>query len=283
MTAALPAQRFLMPMPKHVLGLGLSKHAAAVIADAVGLERVKELDDSKQAEAHLLTTADACLVVTVPGDTHERSCEALLGLRERFPHVPMVAIYLPSTSSCRTVLRLGAAGVTQIVTGEPVLGRRDLMLALSKSHGEGVAIRLWRHSGLVLPEPLVPVLKAALRLAHFPITAESLGDATGMHERSLRKYCTQHRLPSPQWIIGWARLLIASFYLDEPGRTVAQVASILDFPSACALRNQLKRYSALATRPLRAHGTSRTIARRLEDAVNAHQVCQELSETRRDT
>lgn len=272
MTAASPVYRIQVPMPKTVLAFGLTSSASEIVQEVAGRGRVSFFNDVADVETQLLSVAEASLVVGVPADANEKQCEAIIALRQKFPNAPMVAIFFPSSSSCRAILRLGAAGVSQIVTGEPLIRRDDLTLALSRSHGEGVAIRLWRSCDFVFPDPFVPVLKAALRLAHRPITAESLGDSTGMHERSLRKYCAQHALPSPQWIIGWARLLVAGYYLDEPGRTVAQVAHMLDFPSACALRNQLKRYSALASRSLRASGTTITIGRRLEDAVAAHQL-----------
>lgn len=70
--------------------------------------------------------------------------------------------------------------------------------------------------------------------------------------------------------MGWARLLVAGYYLEEPGRSVANVAELLEFPGACALRNQLERYSNLSTQQLRTHGTS-LLARALEGAVRAYE------------
>lgn len=277
MTDASPIFRVRFPMPKLVLAFGLTDDTLRIVGDAVGQENVKPYQALSHLEAHLLCLTDVCLVIHIPSEAQAVLCDEIVALRTRFQHVPMCAIFMPSISSCRTILRLGAAGVSQIVTGEPMIRAADLHSALSTSHGEGVAIRLWRHCQLSLPEPLIPVLKAALRIAHNPISADALGDATRMHERTLRKYCVQHALPSPQWIIGWARLLVAGFYLDERGRTLAQVAALLEFPSACALRNQLKRYSASASRSLRASGTSLAVARRLEQNVEAHQKTHRLS------
>lgn len=215
----------------------------------------------------LQSSIDTCIVFPVPADADVDALTRFLQLRSQYPNVPVIALYSASRSSCRATLQLGAAGVGQIVNAEPMVRAGDLQTALVRCHGDGIAIRLWRHCDFELPERLIPVLKAALRLAHQPLTVDRLGSATGMHQRTLRKYCAQEGLPSPQWIIGWARLLVAGYYLDEPGRTVAQVAEVLAFPSACALRNQLRRYSSVASRALRAAGTARMLARAMEQAV----------------
>jgi len=255
-------------MPKLVFALGLTEDVLATIGEAVGQGSVRPFAAVREVEAQLLVTADVSVVANIPGEKHTKACEALVELRRRFPHVPMVVIYNLTVSAPRAVLQLGEAGVKQIVTGAPRVQRDDLVRALSDSHGDGAARRLWRHCDFTLPEPLTPLLKAAIRLAHAPISAESLADATRMHERTLRKYCTQHRLPSPQWIIGWARLLIAGFYLDEPGRTMVQVAEMLEFPSSCALRNQMKRYTGTTSRSMREGSASLALARTLERSMN---------------
>lgn len=53
--------------------------------------------------------------------------------------------------------------------------------------------------------------------------------------------------------------MIAARLLDDPGRTVEQVALMLDFPSGTALRNMFKRYTGLRTSEVRQNGGVRCV------------------------
>lgn len=273
-----PQPRSRTPLPSAVIAFGIPAAAYTLAREVVGHSAVQHIERLENVEEVLHRSVDACVLCVVPGDG-AAILQDLIRLRRLFPNVPTVALYYPSTSSCEAVLRLGAVGVREIVTAEPAIESFDLKAAFRRCHSDGVAIRLWKRCEFVLPDNLVTLLKAAIRLAHQPITGEDFASVAGMPERSLRKYCAQEALLSPQWIVGWARLLVAAFYLDEPGRTVANVAELLAFPSACALRNQLKRYSNLASRELRAGGTTVLLARALENAVRAHEAV-ELSRFR---
>lgn len=269
MTTGPPVLKLRLPLPKTVVTIRVPNDVVHVLRDVLNRSILHVRVTMAEAEVILLDALDACVVASVPSDIEVDECLQLIRLRGLFPQVPMVALYFPSRSSCLAVLQLGAVGVNQIVTVEPHPRANDLAVAMSRSHADGVAVRLWRQSGLDLPDPVVPVLKAAIRLAHGPLTAATLGDAVGLPQRSLRRYCAQHRLPSPQWLIGWARLLVAGYYLDDPGRNLVQVAKILQFASPCALRNQLKRYCHLPSRALRVGGTTATVARALEKVLAA--------------
>jgi len=270
MSTGRPVLNLRLPLPKTVVAVGVPSDVLHVLRDVLSRSILYVRDTIAEAEDALRDALDACVIASVPSDGTGDACLQLVRLRSAFPHVPMIALYFPSRSSCRSVLQLGAAGVNQIVTVEPHPRAMDLAVGLSRCHADGVAVRLWRQCELAVPEPVIPVLKAALRLGHGPLTAQTLGDAVGLPQRSLRRYCAQHGLPSPQWIIGWARLLVAGYYLDDPGRTLAQVAKILQFVSPCALRKQLKRYCLQPSRTLRAGGTTATVARTLEHAIMVH-------------
>ncbi|MES2522648.1 MAG: AraC family transcriptional regulator [Gemmatimonadota bacterium] len=138
------------------------------------------------------------------------------------------------------------------------------LTALSRCETDGVAIRVWKHANLQVPDRLATVLKPAIRLAHDPISLARFAREARLHERSLRKYCDASGLVSPQWIIGWARLLVAAYYLDEPGRTVQSVADLLKFPSAVGLANHVRRYANMTPSGLRSAGAVNVIGRMME-------------------
>ena len=225
---------------------------------------VREVRDGNSASTELIGVADACLIVRVPGERQIAEMSDIVRLRKLHPHVSAVAFYVPNESSYKGALQLGGAGITEIVSSQPMFDEKDFLAALSRCHADGVAVRLWRLTNPVLPEPMIPLLKAALRLAHEPISTTRLAATAGMHERTLRKYCEHAKLPSPQWIIGWARLLIAAFYLEEPGRTIGNVAELLEYPSPSALRNQIRRYTGASPSAIRAHSMTTSLCRLLE-------------------
>jgi AraC-like DNA-binding protein len=81
----------------------------------------------------------------------------------------------------------------------------------------------------------------------------------GVHRKTLVDRLKAAHLPSPRAMIGWCRLLMAARLLDDPGRTVEQVALKLDFPSGAALRNMFKRYTGLRTTEVRENGGVRCL------------------------
>ena len=112
-------------------------------------------------------------------------------------------------------------------------------------------------------------IEALLFLSNEPLTTAQLASSTQMHERTLRKYCTRHRLPPPQQIVGWSRLLIAAFYLDEGSRSTKDVADLLGFPTTDALRKQLMRYTHRSATHLRDGHAVNAVARLMETELAA--------------
>ncbi len=244
----------------------LSARVRHLVGDAV---RVDDVPSLARAEDALQHSVGACLLLGVPGEGHADCAIQYQRFRRRFPYVPVVAVFVPGVSTHRGTMTLGRIGVTDILSADTELKLGPLYTALKRCQAHDVSHRVWEECGLSLPHPLVTVLKTALRLALEPISARLLADAAGIPERSLRKFCEDNGIPSPRWVIGWARLLTAAHYLDEPGRTLAQVAELLQYPSSCALRNQLRRYTASSPRTLRREGILRRICAALETAVAA--------------
>lgn len=221
------------------------------------------------AEAALSAFHEPCLVIPVPAGRGESFAEQLGQLRSRFPHAPVLALYAPPVSSPDALLALGRRGVTEVLVLNGQLSRSSFRHALSQCHRDTMVRRIWRASDRVLPDPFTTLLRMMLWHAHEPLSIPRMAAIAGMHERTFRKYCETHHLPSPQWIAGWARLLVAAYYLDEPGRSAAQVSVLLQFSSPCALRNQIQRYTKLSPKVLRAGGAVRAVFEAMVDAVLA--------------
>ncbi len=253
-------QRLRTPLPAGVVAFALPVALLREVQIAVHHVPVSGAESVRDCEQFLARTVGQCLLVRVPAPEEDGIGERLLELRRKFPRVACVALFVDGVSDSRWVLRLGGAGVTELVPCTHLVPSVGLMNALIRCETDSLAVRVWKSAALQLDDALLAVVKPALRLAHSPISMLRLAGATQMHERTLRKYCDQHGFASPQWIIGWARLLTAAYYLDEPGRTVQNVAELLAFPSAASLANHMRRYTKATPSALRASGAVQTVA-----------------------
>src|SRR6476661_445900 len=257
-------------LPRTLIAVALPEGVVARIRQVVGDNSSVASVSSVSAATNVLSKSlGNCVLIAVPGEAEVGRLVAYEQFRAKYPHVPVVALFLQGVSAHRGTLAMGRAGVTELLSVDGLLDVDALCLALGRCHTDGISHHVWQECSPRLPDALVTLLKTALRGAHQPLTASTLAAAAGMHERSLRKYCEDARIPSPQWIIGWARLLMAGHFLDEPGRTILQVAELLRYPSSCALRNQIRRYSGLSPRQLRARGSTKCLCEALERAAQS--------------
>src|ERR1043165_7519503 len=110
-----------------------------------------------------------------------------------------------------------------------------------------------------VPEHVFPMLRYCLEHGRRNLSVEDLAGALAVHRKTLVDWLKAAGLPSPSSIISWSRLLVAARMLDDPGRTVEQVALLLDFPSGTSLRNMMKRYTGLVTSEVRQNGGARCV------------------------
>ena len=220
---------------------------------------------------HLASFRTGCCLVPVPSDEHPALLSMLQHVRSDFPHAGVIAVFSPGRSSHQQLLQIGAIGVSDVLVVEGELSADYIRTRLGRAAAHSVANRIGNALADHLPDAWVTLFKVALRLAQRPVMLPDFAVAAGMHERTLRKHCSRAGLLSPQWVLGWARVLTAAYYLDEPGRTVVAVANLLGFPSPSALQNLLRRYTGVAPRTLRQDGTSAAVMTALFKAVSAHE------------
>lgn len=89
--------------------------------------------------------------------------------------------------------------------------------AFSRAERDGKTDRIWCRAALKLHVGAATLLRRALQLSHEPTSLARLAAAARMHERTLRKYCESQLMPSPQWIIGWARCLPSPMISKKTG------------------------------------------------------------------
>ena len=243
-----------------VLALMHERDAAARLADALRggaasvtapraalrvVTRVGELRDALAARPYTL-------VVVEPRDADGvHTEEAVRALRARHPEVPVVAQVAARPGMSADVLALARAGVHELV----VTGVDDvahvLRATLARAARRSTAERVLADVMPLVPMAALPVLRYCLEHATDAPDVPALARALGVSRQTLAARMRAASVPGPRALSIWCRLLLAAELLAGEGRTVDQVALTLDFASANAFRNLLRRYADLGPGDLR--------------------------------
>lgn len=254
------------PLVLWCVSASLEYRLRAALADVA---RVECAMTNTQATTLLKDNAESIVLLEVPDAMNADYMRHATLLLQAFPHSPSIAVYCADSSDPAALARLAAIRISEVVVVDDTFDRQQVLNAILSCKRATLARRVWQLAGLHLSDELETLLVRGLRLAVAPLTLRTFAREAGMPERSLRKYCLRYGFPSPQWLIGWSRVLLASHFLDEPGRTVDGIARLLGYSSPSAMRNQLKRYTGFTATDLREHGALRTAARELQLATQA--------------
>ena len=182
--------------------------------------------------------------------------EAVRALRFRHPDLPILGHAVARVGLSADVLALARAGVHELViTGiddVPALLRAALARAARRSSAE----RILAEVAEFVPADALPLVRYCLEHAAAAPTVPEVARALGVSRQTLSARLRAARLPAPRELAMWCRLLLAADLLAGGGRTVDQVALTLDFPSANAFRNVLRRHAAMGPADLRRSGSA---------------------------
>jgi AraC-like DNA-binding protein len=103
-----------------------------------------------------------------------------------------------------------------------------------------------------LPPRIRPLVEYCVTHPEDAHSVEEVASTLGLNRKTLVNRCRAEGFPAPRNIIAWCLLLLAAGLLATPNVTVEQIALQLNFPSATALRNMLKRRTGLRPSDLRA-------------------------------
>ena len=234
--------------------------ARARIQDALrGYAAVRTCDQQDEMLALVSEGLAGVVVVDVRDRTGAPTIAMVRTIREGFPSVPVVAYCALTPDSSREILDLARAGVNDLI----LRGVDDVGVAL-----RSVITTAQEHCGAkhvleaiapLVPPSVVPFLRYSLEHARQTVTVADVAAALGVHRKTLVDRLATAGLPTPSAMIGWCRLTLAAQMLEDPGRSVEQIALLLDFSSGASLRNMLKRYTGLSPREVRENGGLRCV------------------------
>lgn len=203
-------------------------------------------DDESTLRSRLCAQASTVLLYALPAHTKPQLAlwSAVESAREKGTRVAVLAVAVAGHSSYAAVFDGARTGVAALIMASPRFDLHDLALALQEASAALAASRVWDSLERTISRPLAveaeTLLRRTVALSHAPVSLAQLAEACGLHERSLRKYCTRHALPEPQRLIAFARLLRAALLLDD-GLPLPAVCSDLGFASIDALRKLASR------------------------------------------
>ena len=253
-----------------VVALVLGRDERARIEHALAAEHALSFFTSLEAVRYALERLERAVLILEPRDEHGMPSAPLVRqLRAARCDLPMIAYCDVPRDESRDISELSRAGVHELLfrhaTDSPFLLRETLRRALQACAASTIDDKV--------KESLTSELREAVYFClHYPEKATTVGDvAKGLriHRKTLANYCARAGAPVPGALIGWCRLLLAAQLLRSQLGTVEAVALQLDFPSATALRNMLKRYTGLRPADVRAGpGLNRMMAM-FEAALNS--------------
>jgi AraC-like DNA-binding protein len=175
-------------------------------------------------------------------------------LLQRFPSLTVAAAIPVGPGSEVDVRRLGETGIVELIDlveeSTPVaIGQR-----LQATRGRRLRTLLDR----VLP-PRMSGLARSIIAAATEVVADGgqgsdLAERMNVTTRTLSRWCRRAALPPPKRLLAWMRILAAADLIDDPGRTMSDVAASCGYAADTSLRHALRAFLGRGPRELREHG-----------------------------
>lgn len=200
------------------------------------------------------------MVIVSPRDDQDAPLAPLVReLRLRRPRVAIVGYCRASHEHSQDIIALAAAGIHEIVFLDVTDWGNVLAQTFSRAAQSCGASQAFERLASAVPEPLRPLIEYCLYFPHLATSVPRVATALGVHRKTLVNYTSRHGVPAPSILITWCRLIIAAHLLETRGGAVERVALALEYPSATALRNTLRRYSGRRPGDLRSRGMDQLI------------------------
>lgn len=247
--------------------------ARARLVDALRAQAHMRSCDRALEVSELVRSGIASMVVI---DFRDRFGESTLPLvrelRDEFPSVPVVLYCSLRPENARHMLEFARAGVNDLILRDVddlnLTFRQALLRAEEHCTADYVIEQLW--SGP--PHPVLNLVRACLERGRRAMTVRELARELGVSRKTLADWTRAASFPPPEAIISWCRLMVCARLLEDPGRSVTQVAMLADFPSSTSLRNMLRRYTGLRPLEIRENGGLRCVLHAFKLAVERSRI-----------
>lgn len=265
--SASPGTRSPRVPGRRVLVLGRDALEPLFADLAVPVQRVR---DWPELFALLVREHPASIAVVDPGFDERGTRGTFWELLSRFPSATVVPVLIAGPDEVGRMREMIAGGVSEIINlsvdGEPVVRYR-----LQEAHARPFKRKLEGElTRFVDPDARI-LLAAAAEVAVGGGGAGELAEKFAVHRRTLVRWCARCALPEPRRLQAWMRVLLASQLLDDPGRTMEDVAVACGYTTDRSLRRIIKGLLKLDidVRVLRRTGVFTTAAQSFNEELRA--------------
>jgi AraC-like DNA-binding protein len=248
-------------LPRQLLA-----HLRVVLGSEHSLTPVMNWADLQRTVQHSPTD----VVVADPSVSGSVQVEALEYLRRHYPSLPVVVYTSLAPSSIKAIVRLARSGVEHVVLNrfddEP--GRFLELLEGIPAYALGDRMLAALAGSLsCLPVTVVRAIDQLFRSpAHFK-NAQDLAAAAGMNLRTLYRNLEPAGLYSARGLVVSARVLRAYSYLQDPGRSIKDVAAKTGYASSWQLSQQMRDMTGRTTEQVRRELTGEALVSLLAEQV----------------
>ena len=202
-------------------------------------------------------------VLVEPWDAQGRpAAPAVEMVRAEHAGVVVLAYCRLDARDCREMAAVARAGAHGVL----FRGVDDVGAALRSAFARGEETLHFSEvlDTIAAAAPQVPrdALAYCLENASRPITIVELARAIGVNRKTLLNRFARADVPPPSTIVSWCRLLHAARELEDPARTVDDVATRSGFGSGAALRKMFRRYTGRRPAQVRKAGGARWVLQR---------------------
>lgn len=210
------------------------------------------------------------LIVVDPyaeADHRGRLSADLAALLHRFPSLAVTAAMAVVPGRLDDVRKLGEWGVVQIIDLEEDTTSILVAQRLLSVRGRPLRALIERALPKTVSGPARSILGTAVSVVAEGGQGRDLARVLHVTPRTLTRWCRRAGLPPPRRLFAWLRILLAAELLDDPGRTVGDVALSCGYAADSSLRLALRTFVGLNPGELRDRGAFETVSREFLTAL----------------
>lgn len=164
----------------------------------------------------------------------------LLAMLHLYPSMTFIPALEAGPGAFDVVRKLGAAGAVQIICTDEDTAPIAIRRRIESARGRPLKTLIGGSLDPSTSGAARAILNATVEVVLDGAGSEQLARNLFITTRTLLRWCRKGGLPAPRRLLLWVRLLLAAEMLDDPGRSISDVALSCGYSGDGGLRNAFK-------------------------------------------